>query len=100
MHARTPNSNHPIERGVETVYLLRPGTRYAVPLHAERLQFNPCGHGASLTWHGDWLLYSTGEGSTAVIDPRHGRTIELTPLVHRLPGFKGDDSSPFSVSWR
>lgn len=48
MRARKPNSNHPIERGLETVYLLRPGARHVVPLHAGQLRFNPYWHGANL----------------------------------------------------
>jgi hypothetical protein len=52
----------------ETVYLLRPGARVALPLHTERVDFNPCERGASLEWHGNWLLYSNSEGNLAAID--------------------------------
>jgi hypothetical protein len=87
------------ERGVETVYLLRPGARAAVPIHTQPLRFNVCGQGADLSWHGRWLLYSTGEGNTAVVDTLSGGSIELTSLVRHLPGFRGDDSGAFRISW-
>lgn len=89
-----------IERGVETVYLLRAGARAAVPIHREKMRFNVCGHGATLSWHGDWLLYSTGEGPAALIDTRGAHAIELTSLLGRLPGFSGvEEAGPLSVSW-
>lgn len=87
------------ERGVETVYLLRPGAGAAVAIHSKHMWFNVCGHSASLAWRGEWLLYGAGEGSTALIDTRNGRTLGLGFLVRRLPGFSGDDSGTFSVSW-
>lgn len=95
MRSRTPSSNHVMQRGIETVYLLRSGARAAAPVHRERLRFNVCGHGAELSWHGHWLLYSTGEGNTALIDWVSGRSIELTPLVRRLPGLGGN----LRVAW-
>lgn len=100
MRPDRPIETQVMERGVETVYLLRPGARAADPVHKKRMWFNVCGHGASLSWRRTWLLYSTGEGPAAAIATRSGRTIELTALIRRLPGFKGDDSGPFSVTWR
>jgi hypothetical protein len=87
------------ERGVETVYLLRPGARTAVAVDSKRTWFNVCGHSASLGWHGKWLLYAASEGSTALIDSQTGRTLGLGFLVLRLPGFSSDDSGSFGVSW-
>jgi hypothetical protein len=68
--------------GTETVFLLRPGARTAVPVHTERVDFKVCERGASLQWHGRWLLYSNSEGNVAVIDTtgRH-RAIELSSLA-------------------
>jgi hypothetical protein len=100
LHAKTPSSSAIWQRGVETVYVLRPGARAATPIFRERLKYNVCGHGAELAWHGRWLLYSTDEGPAAAIDVANRRTIELTSLVRRLPGFRGDDYGPFSVAWR
>jgi hypothetical protein len=99
MRSRTPNSSHFMQRGVETVYLLRPGAHAATAIHRERLRFNVCGHGVDLSWHGRWLLYSTGEGSTALIDTAGGSSIDLTSLARALSGFSGDDTGSFSVTW-
>jgi hypothetical protein len=87
------------ERGVETVYVLRPGRRAAAAVYAKHTWFNVCGHSASLAWHGPWLLYGASEGSTVLIDSQNGRTLGLGLLVRRLPGFSRDDSGSFSVSW-
>lgn len=99
MRSRTPSSSNVMQRGVETVYFLRPADRAATPIHREHLRFNVCGHGAALSWHGRWLLYTTGEGNTALIDTANGRSIELTSLMRDLPGFSGDDTGSFHVAW-
>jgi len=71
--------------GTETVFLLRPGARTAVPVHTERVDFMVCERGASVQWHGKWLLYNNSEGNLAVIDTTGvHRAIELTSLVHGL----------------
>ena len=71
--------------GTETVYLLRAGAHKAVPLHTERVDFKPCGRGASLQWHRNWLLYSNSEGSRVAIDSVGAyRAIELTNRVRSL----------------
>jgi hypothetical protein len=90
-----PDATRPA-RGTETVFLLRPGARTAVPVHAERVDFRICERGASLEWHGKWLLYSNSEGNLAVIDTTGvHRAIELSSLVHRVPGTRDG----FSVFW-
>jgi hypothetical protein len=87
--------------GTETVYLLDTGDHAAQPIHRERVSFAICERGANLAWHGRWLLYSAGEGNTAVVDtirPRHA--IELTGLVRRLPGLVSDEGNlGLTVSW-
>jgi hypothetical protein len=87
--------------GIETVYLLRPGDRAARLIHREWVSFAICERGASVAWHGRWLLYSASEGNTAVIDtdrPRH--VLELTRLVRRLPGLASDEGNlDLTVSW-
>ncbi len=88
-----------VERGVETVYLLRPDTRTAVALHREHMQFNVCGHAATLSWNGSWLLYGANEGDSVLIDTRRGRTIRLSSVVRRPPGLKADDSGSFGLPW-
>jgi hypothetical protein len=61
---RNPLHSH----GTETVFLLRPGSRAAVPIHTERVAFRPCARGANVQWHGSWLLYSNSEGNLVAID--------------------------------
>ena len=87
--------------GNETVYLLTPGAHAARPIHSERVSFAICERGADVAWHGRWLLYSNSEGNTALIDttrPQHA--IELTRIVHHLPGISGDEGNlDFTASW-
>jgi hypothetical protein len=73
-------------RGTETVDVLPAGASAAIAVHREHLQFAVCERGASLEWHGQWLLYTNTEGSLAAIDTTGPhRTIELRSLVKRLP---------------
>ncbi|HZD87651.1 MAG TPA: hypothetical protein VE088_06565 [Gaiellaceae bacterium] len=88
-----------MQRGVETIYLLRSGSRVALPVHAMRTWFDVCGHAADLSWHGDWLLYRATGGSTALIDTGSGRTIGLSSIVRRLPGFTAGGTGFFGASW-
>jgi len=87
--------------GTETVYLLRPDSLSALPVHTERVSFAVCERGADLTWHGRWLLYSASEGNVAAINTgRSRRTIELSRVVRSLPGITGDEGDlDFSASW-
>jgi hypothetical protein len=65
-------------------------------VHRERVAFAPCERGASLDWHGHWLLYSATEGNLAAIDTTGAhRTVELRRLVKALPGTQ----ERFSASW-
>jgi hypothetical protein len=69
-------------RGAEIVYVLRAGEDAAIPLHVEQVAFGVCERGASLQWHGSWLLYSNSEGSLAAVDTAGvHRTIELSGFV-------------------
>ena len=82
--------------GTETMYLLRPGARTAVPVHTERVGLNSCEGGASLQWYGRWLLYDNSEGNLAAIDTVGAyRAIELGGLVRGLPGTRDG----FSTGW-
>jgi hypothetical protein len=90
-----PNAAEP-GHGTETVYLLRPGARMATSVHTERVDFKVCERGASLQWHGKWLLYSNSEGNLVAIDTTGAhRTVEVTRLVKGLSG-TGDG---FSAYW-
>jgi hypothetical protein len=73
--------------GTETIYLLGAGSRKSVPVHTERVAFNPCERGAALAWHGKWVLYSNSEGNLVAIDTaRSRRAIDLSGLVRGLLG--------------
>lgn len=93
--AETPT--HPSGvHGTETVYLLRPGERIAMPLFRQRVEFRPCERGANIQWHRGWLLYTNSEGNVALIDSASThRAIELSGLVGRL--LHSDDG--FSAYW-
>lgn len=82
--------------GTETTYVLRAGASTAIPIHRENVQYAVCEGGASLEWHGHWLLYTSSEGNLAAIDttaPHHA--IELRSLVNSLPGTR----SGFTAYW-
>jgi hypothetical protein len=82
--------------GTETVYLLEPGARAAVPVHTEDVVFRACERGGDVQWRGSWLLYSNSEGNLVAIDTSAGgRSIDLTGLGRRLPG----TSDGFTAYW-
>jgi hypothetical protein len=82
-------------QGTET-YVLRAGARTATAVHREKVHFGGCSGGASLQWHGNWLLYSDTNDDLAAIDTTGAhRTIELTHLITRLRGTKTD----FTAYW-
>jgi hypothetical protein len=90
---KTP-ANRP--RGTETVYLLRAGASVPIPVHRGPVQFAVCERGASLEWHGDWLLYTNTEGSLAAIETTASHhTMELRSVVNSLPGTRDG----FTASW-
>jgi hypothetical protein len=71
--------------GRESVYALRAGDRRASPVFTHRVRFALCARWTGLSWHGDWLLYATTEGSTWAIDTtRPDRRIDLTAVARRL----------------
>jgi hypothetical protein len=73
-------------RARESVRLLRPGDRSSTLLFANEVGALGCGHWPSLEWRGDDLLYSTTKGDVAVIDPGSGAHLDLSAVIHRLPG--------------
>jgi hypothetical protein len=44
-----------------------------------------CGVAASFSWHDRYLLYSSTDGPTVVIDTRDGSVSYLSELAARLP---------------
>jgi hypothetical protein len=81
----------------QTVYALDAGAHAAAPVLRERIDVPGCrGPGATLQWHGRWLLYGAVDGSLFAIDSRGShRAIALTGLVRHLLGAGGQ----FSAYW-
>jgi hypothetical protein len=67
------------------VYLLRAGARRASAIYRHRLGPSGCAVGASLTWHGRSLLYSSTDGSLAILDTRARTVLDLAPFARTLP---------------
>lgn len=86
--------------GRESLYLLRSGERSAREIYHGRLRFAICERWASLSWHGDWLLYATTEGKTLAIDSRRpARRVDLSALVRRLASWDGEGKIEAQVEW-
>lgn len=73
-------------RAREAIRLLQPGARASTLLFGHEFHHLACGHGMTLSWRGDWLLYSTTEGQVVAIDAASREPIDLTTLTARLPG--------------
>jgi hypothetical protein len=86
--------------GSESVYLLPARSRAARAIYREHVDFAVCERAAELAWHGNWLLYSASEGYAAAIDTAgSGRFVELSRLVHRLPGMTAGGGDVFDAAW-
>jgi hypothetical protein len=76
--------------GTAVLHVLRAGEKEAQVIHRHRLGESGCAVGASLTWHGRFLLYSSTDGHVAAFDSRDGSGQTLTELAaalpHRVPG--------------
>lgn len=82
--------------GAEIVYVLRPGADRAIPVHRQEVKLEGCAHGASLQWHGNWLLYSNTEEDLAAIETTGAhRAIDLGSFVWSLPVSQGG----FTAAW-
>jgi hypothetical protein len=98
--AVTSGKNGSGKVGRESLFVLRAGDRRAREVYGARLRFAACGRWASLSWHGDWLLYATTEGRTVAIDTRsRGRGVDLTALVRRLASLDARSTIGAQVEW-
>jgi hypothetical protein len=72
-------------KGNAVLFVLSAGHMHAQPVFRHRLGPVGCGIGASMGWHGRYLLYRSGEGKVAIVDADSGRRRELSRLVRALP---------------
>ena len=69
-----------------TVYLLTAGAGRAQPIYRHHLGPSGCAVGANLAWHGSSsLLYSSSDGTLAILGTRTRAAIDLTSLATTLP---------------
>ena len=76
---------------VNAVFLV---TRGLAPrlVYRHAADLSGCGYGATLDWHGRWLLYWTSNEQGALIDATNrDAPIALTDLMKRLPGARNRD---------
>lgn len=88
---RLSKTNAARTRGKAILYLLRAGESRARDVYRQRFGRVGCWTGASLGWHGRFLLYSSADGNLAVLDSRDGSTTSLTGLGRALPRQGPDD---------
>jgi hypothetical protein len=80
------SDSHPGSRSsTATVYLLRAGATRAQAIYQHHLGRSGCAFGANLSWHGGSLLYSSSDGTLAIVNTRTAAATDLTPLARRLP---------------
>ena len=79
------------------VYVVRAGANRARAVYRHHLGPSGCAVGASLAWHGRFLLYDSTDGRKAVVDTTNHRVIDLTRLARRLP--HRNPAEVAGVSW-
>jgi hypothetical protein len=96
---RLSKTNASRNRGRAVLYLVRAGESKARAVYRHRLGQVGCWTGASLYWHGGFLLYSSADGELAVFDARDGSPTTLTALGRALPRKNpGEDASAYWAS--
>ena len=86
--------------GRESLYVLQAGDRGAREVYSAPVQFAVCERWASLSWHGDRLLYAATEGTTLMLDSRDPtRRVDLTSAVHRLASIDAEGNVNAQVAW-
>jgi hypothetical protein len=90
---------HPGARsGDAVVYVLHAGASAGRAIYRHRFDASGCAVGAGFSWHGHNLLYSSSEGTRAVIDAASGRSRDLTALARSLPRLSKAERAP--ATWR
>jgi WD40 repeat protein len=68
-----------------TVYLLRAGASLAQAIYRQHLGPSGCAVGAGFSWHGSSLLYSSSDGTLAILDSGTHAATDLASLAKTLP---------------
>jgi hypothetical protein len=77
---------HPGSRSSRaTVYVLRAGASNAQAIYRHHLGPSGCAVGAGLSWHGPFLLYTSTDGRSVVLDTTSGHAVDLTRVARLLP---------------
>jgi hypothetical protein len=81
-----------------TVYLLRADASRVQAIFRHRLGPSGCANGANLTWHGSSLLYSSSDGTLAILATRTGAVTDLTSFARTLVNRSTTERA--SADWR
>jgi hypothetical protein len=65
--------------------VLRAGASKAQAIYCHHLGPSGCAVGAGLSWHGRFLLYTSTDGRSVVLDTTSGHAVDLTRVARLLP---------------
>jgi hypothetical protein len=94
---RRSNARPGARSATAAVYVLRRGERRARPLFRHRLRQVGCAVGATMAWHGHFLLYGSYDGRLAVVNGVTGDVRGLNRLAAALPTRSPTEQA--RVSW-
>jgi hypothetical protein len=95
---RLTNAHPGARRGEAIIYVLHAGQSHARAIYRHHLGASGCRVGASMEWHGRYLLYSSADGQQAALDSRGARQISLMALLRRIP--QRGRNQTYNVFWR
>jgi hypothetical protein len=94
---RLSNARPGAKRGAAAVYVLHSGRSRAHVIYRHRLGASGCAVGASMEWHGSFLLYESADGQRAILDAKSGKRTDLARFARALPGRRATDE--YDVFW-
>jgi hypothetical protein len=94
---RLSNARAGAKSGEAVVYLLNSGASRARAVYRHRLGPAGCAVGATISWHGRFVLYRSIDGQRTLIDGRTARRTDLTALAGALPHLGTETAD---VHWR
>jgi hypothetical protein len=90
---------HPGSRSsTATVYALRAGAKQAQAIYRHHLGPSGCAVGAGFSWHDSSLLYSSSDGTLAILDTGTRAATNLVSLAKTLPHRSAAERA--SAAWR